>query len=770
MNDEIIVLESTTFSGKRFTRKQLAQIQDTVNTFPNLSRRELGHTICENLRWTTPKGSHKIQSCLSVLEQMEEIGLIKLPDKNKYTKNVTQKKLIQTDRTKERTLICCNLDKLLPISIQKVTQKEDIKLWNEYVDRYHYLNYKRPIGNHLRYFIVSRNQNQEILGCLLFSATAVWSLSCRDSWIGWEKKDRVKRLNLILNNSRFLIFPWVSVKFLASKVLSIISKQIADDWEEIHSYKPVLLETFVNPSKFKGTCYQAANWQYLGLTSGHNWIENNGKTSPKETYVYSLNDNFRAILKNEKSIKSTKPLHIKQSKEVLNIVSNDPFIQLWQNIADLVFKVANEFDQKWQKRKRVINTMLIILFIFRLVFSKNIQGYGITIIELWDHCRKMNFPLPQYKPVAPSALCNARAKLDENIFKIINTKVIDAYENNNAEHRWKQHRIFAVDGTKINLPRQLISSGYQTPSDNAHYPQGLVSCIYQLKSKIPYDFDLVSHSDERKVAVTHFKVLKQNDVVVYDRGYFSYIMLYCHVVQGIHTVFRIQKNTYKVIQEFMTSDSTDTIVTIKPVKSSQKEILSKKPDIKFIPIKLRLLKYTISGTTYTLGTTLLDSNYKLQEFADCYHSRWGIEELYKISKVLIDVEEFHGRKERGVKQELFAHFTLITLNRIFANHVEDGLNNPNIEDVFTNKDNCSNQTKTRKKRINFKNALITIARNLEGLFIQQIIFVKKTVQNIITSIFSCKQKERPNRSYERRSRKPLKKFMPSKIKKAASMT
>jgi hypothetical protein len=308
MNNDLIALKSTTFSGKRFTRKQLAQIQDTVNLFPDLSRRELGHTICENLNWHTPKGSLKIQSCLNAIEQMEKIGLFTLPAKKEIQKKTTQKKIIWNDRTKERPIICCNLKELLPITIQKVTPKEDIELWNEYVDRYHYLKYKRPIGCHLRYFIVSEKQNEEILGCLLFSTTAVWALSCRDEWIGWKNKDHSKRLNLILNNSRFLIFPWVNVKCLASKILAIIAKQITDDWQEYHGYRPVLLETFVNPTKYKGTSYQAANWQYLGETSGRKWTEglNKGETSSKDIYVYPLTPNFRAILKNEKPSKLTK--------------------------------------------------------------------------------------------------------------------------------------------------------------------------------------------------------------------------------------------------------------------------------------------------------------------------------------------------------------------------------------------------------------------------------------------------------------------------------
>ena len=535
MYQDLEALDSTTFAGKRFTRKQLAHIQETVKTFPALSRRELGHTICENLRWTTPRGAHRIQACLGALAEMEQIGLIKLPVKRKQ-KKTTQKPIPWTNRTQEQPRIAVSLDQLTPIHMQNVTGKEEIALWNEFVDRYHYLGYRRLMGAHLRYFIVAKDHR--VLGCLSF-CFAVKSLACRDQWLGWTVKARTRRLNLILNNNRFLIFPWVEVKCLASKVLAIIAQQIADDWETHHGYRPVLLETFVDPARFKGTSYQAANWQLIGKTGGSAQRLNPAGVSQKDCYVYPLDDQFRTVLSNGKnSLPSNKGLAAKVSMKTKPHSSHDPFIQLWQKIIALVLEVANEFDQQWQQRRRAIDTLLLILFIFRLVFSKNKQGYTTTIIELWDQCRIMNVALPQPHPVAASAFCNARTKLDETIFKTLNANIIRTYEPTLTEDRWKPHRVFAVDGTKMNLPRQLRADGYRTPGENAHYPQGLVSCLYRLKAKIPYDFDLVAHGDERKMALSHLRVLRRNDLVVYDRGYFSYVLLYAHIKQAIHAVFR----------------------------------------------------------------------------------------------------------------------------------------------------------------------------------------------------------------------------------------
>jgi len=763
MNTAVESLKSTTFAEHRFTRKQLSGIQQTVNTFTDLSYRELGNTVCEHLNWHTPGGALRIQTCLNALEEMQAAGLFTLPPKAQQAKSI-QKKRLWSEQTCQQPEINGSLEQFTSITLQKVTQKEDIALWNELIDRYHTLGYRKPIGTHLRYFIVAQTETGEKqrLGCLIFSFP-VWSLACRDQWIGWNEGERKQRLKLILNNNRFLILPWVTIKNLASKVLSLSARQVADDWMDQHGFRPVLLETFVDPEKYSGTCYQAANWQRIGKTQGKKGSDRCEAVSPKEVYVYPLVSDCKTILiKGKQTKKNNKPSTMPTSS-TLN--SNDPFVVLWQRIIHIVFNVAHEFDQQWQQRRRLINTMLLILFIFRLVFSKNKQGYGTTIMELWDQCRVMNSPLPQQKPVAPSAFSNARKKLDETIFKILNTKIISAYEADLGEQRWKGHRLFAVDGSKINLPRQLLNKPYRAPSDKAYYPQGLVSCLYQLKSKIPYDFDLVSHHNERTLALSHLKVLNKQDLVVYDRGYFSYAMLYYHLQSKVEAVFRLQQNSFTVIDEFFAGHASETVVTLQIPFKRYKELRSMHPDIAFMPLKLRLVKYVYDGSTYVLGTTLLDNErYQQDELCDLYHSRWGIEELYKISKVLIDVEEFHAQSERGVKQELFAHFVLITLNRIFANHAEDEINE---RDESLADERIA--TPQPLFRINIKNALVTMARNLESLFLQQAKWITQTLNHIIDAISFCKQKERPGRKHERVSRKPVKKWRPSKSKPAIEM-
>ena len=152
-------------------------------------------------------------------------------------------------------------------------------------------------------------------------------------------------------------------------------------------------------------------------------------------------------------------------------------------------------------------------------------------------------------------------------------------------------------------------------------------------------------------------------------------------------------------------------------------------------IRWRLVKYEIAGSAYVLGTTLLDrKQYGITDLSDLYHERWGVEELYKVSKQTIGIEDFHGRSERGVRQELFAHFVLIALTRLFSNHGEGLLGaGRGVRDEA-------------QMRVNFKNSLLTVARHIEGLFLQQAAAFGKTLGHIVDGIVSCRQKLRPNRS------------------------
>jgi hypothetical protein len=661
-------LLGTTFSGRRFTRKQLARVQETVQQFPQLSRTELAHTLCEHLNWKTPNGKNKVESCLTLLEKLEAQGVVSLPAKQARQAPQRRVPLLENDRAEPP--IEAALSTLMPIQLEAVSSGgPDREQWKAYLQTFHYLGYRQPIGPHLGYWIVSQPRQQR-LGCLLFSASAAWALAPRDRWIGWDPTHRQKLLHLVLSNDRFLIFPWVHVPHLASHALSLATGQIGEHWVQAFGYRPLLIETFVDPTMFSGTCYRAANWEFLGLTQGRGRLspDHECRISKKEIFVYPLEADWKQQLTGTARAVEIKKRYRNDLQASHAPSIDESFVSLWEKVAHIFQEVAAEYDRKWRVRQRVIGTVMLMLLIFRLVSSKNAQSYGTTIDDLWDNCKKLNLKLPQKSSIAPSSFSAARQKLDEAVFKYANQKILAAYAADASRYLWLGHRLFAVDGSKINLPRDLLASGYATPAETAHYPQGLLSCLYQLHSRLPFDFDLASHANERLCALRHLDVLQPEDVVVYDRGYFSYLLLYRHSQTGIHAVFRLQEYSGSPITAFFGSSQTDTEITWLPSPPIQAEIRAQYPDLEIIPLKLRLLKYKIGDSVFCLGTTLLAAHrYPLQEFIDVYHGRWGIEELYKLSKRIFIIEDFHAKTERGVKQEIFAHFVLVTLNRLFAN-------------------------------------------------------------------------------------------------------
>jgi hypothetical protein len=759
----------TTFSGRRFTRKQLAQVQETVERFPKLTRTELARTVCEHLNWKTPNGKLKVESCLTLLEKLEAHGVVSLP--LRQARQEQQRRIPQLDKDTPKTPIEAALSTLMPIRLEPVgSSGADREQWKGYLQTYHYLGYRQPVGPHRGYFIVSQ-ASQQRLGCLLFSASAAWALAPRDRWIGWDLQHRTKLLPLVLSNDRFLIFPWVDVPHLASHALSLATRQIGEDWVRAFGYRPVLIETFVDPTHFAGTCYRAANWQLLGLTQGRGRLapDQQCRTSKKEIFVYPLQSDWQQQLTGtpravELKKRYRNDLQASQARSI-----DDSFVSLWEKVAHIFQAVAADYDSKWRLRRRVIDTLMLMLLIFRLVTSKNKQSYGTTIDDLWDHCERLNLTLPQKSSIAPSSFCAARQKLDEAVFKSANQKILAAYAPDASGYLWLGHRLFAVDGSRINLPRQLLACGYSTPAKNAYYPQGLLSCLYQLKSQLPFDFDLAAHANERLSALGHLQVLLPEDIVVYDRGYFSYVLLHRHVQNGIHAIFRLQENSSSAIKAFFSSPQTDLEITWLPSPQTQAEIRSQYPDLQFLPLKLRLLKYRIGDSVFCLGTTLLDAErYPLQDFIDVYHGRWGIEELYKVSKRVFIIEDFHSKTERGVKQEIFAHFVLVTLNRLFANRTDIELN---TDPASTTSSSQRPGPASPLRQTNFKNCIHVLERGLEELLLlhQRI---RGVVQRIFTTILGRHQLVRPNRSFIRRSLRPETKWRSSneKTRKAAQAT
>ncbi len=285
------------FCGQVVKKEQLSGIIEIIETFPKLSRTELANTVCEIFSWKRPTGKLKSVECRQFLERLDEKGIIKLPASRRQYANRDAAKVQLTGKTDIQPTISGKLKDLSPILLTRVETQEQRRLWYEYVDRYHYLGYQLPFGAQLRYFIKT-GATDDVLGCFQFSSPA-WKMAPRDRWIGWNDEKRKLNLQKIVNNSRFLIFPWVGVKNLASSVLALAVKSVPDDWQRCYGYRPVLMETLVDGKRFKGTCYKAANWIHMGKTTGRGRMDRDNKqhgAAVKEIYVYPLTSRFRQEL------------------------------------------------------------------------------------------------------------------------------------------------------------------------------------------------------------------------------------------------------------------------------------------------------------------------------------------------------------------------------------------------------------------------------------------------------------------------------------------
>lgn len=288
-------LRSVVFNagGREIYDRDIEGIQEVTRVCGGLSRKELAHTVCDHLSWVTASGRHKIDACMKLLKKLEAMGTIVLPAKQEH-KPPPRIIISPKSRTAPRAAVCGELSDVGEVTLTIASVTGDKDLWNEYVDRYHMLGYKRPFGCRIRYFIVSPKGE---LGCILLAGAAK-SMGARDEWIGWSDKTRLKNLPWIVNNTRFLIFPWVRVAHLASHVLGQLARRARDDWYDSFGYRPLMMETFVDPAHYRGTCYLAAGWTYLGKTTGEG-LRRPGreyKTQPKMLFVKPLVKDFREQL------------------------------------------------------------------------------------------------------------------------------------------------------------------------------------------------------------------------------------------------------------------------------------------------------------------------------------------------------------------------------------------------------------------------------------------------------------------------------------------
>lgn len=271
--------------GREFSPSEIDLIKALVSSHSDLSRRKLSILICEKLDWRQANGNLKDRACRDVLIRLNNQGVITLPKPTAdfTTQNVAVKRI---DFSKP----CCDITgtpKDFPApAFHLVSNKQERNLWNYLIDHYHYKGWRIVVGRHVKYLIYL---DQQLIGCFGF-ADAVLQLKSRDEWIGWDEKQRQANLHLIINNVRFLILPWVKIKYLASTLLGLSANIVPAHWQKRYNYRPLVIETFVEKRCFTGTSYKAANWIYLGQTkgkgrSGMNYYHHG---IIKDVYVYPL--------------------------------------------------------------------------------------------------------------------------------------------------------------------------------------------------------------------------------------------------------------------------------------------------------------------------------------------------------------------------------------------------------------------------------------------------------------------------------------------------
>lgn len=287
--------EGLTHGDRTFGPEELELICSTVELFPGLALKELALTVCEHLGWMTVTGRPKLSACLKLLTKLEAQGRFRLPAKRPHRRGteVPARRIYSRD-TDPQPLWSGALPEVGELAWEVVSGHERSRLWAEYVDRYHYLGYRRPFGCPLRYFVIGE---RGLVGCVLLAGAAK-ALSARDQWIGWSAQQRLRGLPWVVNNTRFLILPWVRIRHLASHVLGQLVRRVRTDWYQRWGYRPVLLESFVDAQRFRGTCYRAAGWIELGSTRGRG-LARPGRvytSTPKRIFVRPLVKDFRAQL------------------------------------------------------------------------------------------------------------------------------------------------------------------------------------------------------------------------------------------------------------------------------------------------------------------------------------------------------------------------------------------------------------------------------------------------------------------------------------------
>lgn len=283
------------FRGREVTAAEIEAIQGIIRESPGITRRALSLRVCELWGWAQANGVLCDAKCRTLLLALERAGHVRLPPPRWTAKRPARRVRQAVPPLLDTRPLTCNLSDLDVIGLRQVRRTLDEPVVQALLDAYHYLGYTRPVGEHLKYMVTAGDR---VIGCFLWSSAAR-HLAPRDRYIGWAPAQRRAGIHLIAYQSRFLILPWVKVPHLASHLLSLMNRRLSSDWEAVYAHPIHFVETFVDIELYRGTCYRAANWAPLGLTTGRgkNAQTHRPSRSRKQVYGYGLRKDFRELLR-----------------------------------------------------------------------------------------------------------------------------------------------------------------------------------------------------------------------------------------------------------------------------------------------------------------------------------------------------------------------------------------------------------------------------------------------------------------------------------------
>jgi hypothetical protein len=282
------------YRGRLITHRDLEFLRELIATHPPLSRRALSFAVCAAWQWRQPNGTPCDGVCRGLLLSLQRAGHLVLPPARWRTTKAWRPRTSAPAVRVDTSPLATSLRHVRPLEIRQVRRSADEGLFNSLLAQYHYLGYQQPVGAHLKYLVRAAGRP---VACVAW-ASAPRHLGPRDRFIGWSAEARRRNLRFLAYNSRFLILPWVAVPHLASHVLGRLAAHVAADWPRLYGHPIYFLETFIDPARFRGTCYRAANWRVLGRTTGrgHNAPTMRPTRPVKEVLGYPLVPDFRARL------------------------------------------------------------------------------------------------------------------------------------------------------------------------------------------------------------------------------------------------------------------------------------------------------------------------------------------------------------------------------------------------------------------------------------------------------------------------------------------